>query len=166
METMSVEQAMKKRRRKPLSEALREIAEAAGTFDFEAFYDATGRTMPGREYRLVVPNWTPPRLNQAIGCHWRKLNRLKCETIGLLTVYAREQSVPAATCRRSVRLIVTLGPGQKTPDEDAYDKMLLDALTRAGLLIDDGKRGLKGRMAVEFKRGPQKQTEIVLTESP
>jgi hypothetical protein len=32
------------------------------------------------------------------------------------------------------------------------DELLLDALVNAGLLLDDGERGLAGRVAVQFRR--------------
>ncbi len=55
-------------------------------------------------------------------------------------------------------------PTGRLPDRDAFDKCLLDALTRCGLLLDDGEKGVEGRMAVELVRGPKATTVIVLTD--
>ncbi len=39
-------------------------------------------------------------------------------------------------------------------------------LARCGLLIDDGKRGLVGRMQVTFSRAERCETRITLTDVP
>ena len=62
-------------------------------------------------------------------------------------------------------LRIVLGPRCRQPDRDAFDKALLDALVRAGLLLDDGDRGLAGRVSVTFARGPRKATHIVLADA-
>lgn len=114
---------------------------------------------------ITIPDWLPPRLNQARGRHWHAEHKLKREAIEFVFFYARLCNVPPATGRRRVTLRVTLEPRRRQPDRDAYDKILLDALTRAGMLLDDSDRGLEGRMEVEFQRGAENKTEIVLEEA-
>lgn len=115
---------------------------------------------------LTVPNWTPPRLNQVRGRHWSIEHRAKKQTAELLRLYAIYANIPPANCKRSAAIIVTLSSRQKQPDRDAYDKILLDALVRAGLLMDDSDRGLHGRLSVEFHAGGGKQTLIILEDIP
>lgn len=116
-------------------------------------------------HTFIVPGWTPPRANEWVGRHWAVKNRFKEHSAALIAHYARD--VPKALLPRKVGLVVTLAKGQKTPDEDAYDKLLLDALVQCGLLIDDGKRGLVGRMEIEFARSTAAgSTQITLEDVP
>src|SRR6185369_1450814 len=97
-------------------------------------------------YRLSVPHWRPALCNTWRGRHWSVAHRLRKQTVQLLGVYARLQQVPPATGRRRVSVEIVLAPRQRQPDRDAFDKLLLDALTGAGLLLDDSDRGLVGRV--------------------
>ena len=45
-----------------------------------------------------------------------------------------------------------------------FDKLLLDALVRSRMLIDDSARGVVGRVNVAFARGA-KRTVIVLEDA-
>ena len=47
---------------------------------------------------------------------------------------------PKAKTKREVHLTVILGKGKRGCDVDAYDKSLLDALVKAGMLVDDNRR--------------------------
>jgi hypothetical protein len=58
---------------------------------------------------------------------------------------------------------LTLGPRQRGGDPDAYFKSVLDALVRAGLLIDDNRQGAE-LGDVTFARGLARRTEIVLED--
>lgn len=113
---------------------------------------------------VTIPDWLPPRLNQVRGRHWRAEYRAKKQAAEIVGAYAQQASVPRAKGRRRISLTITLGKGHRQPDRDAYDKVLLDALKRAGLILDDSDRGLEGRMEVEFSRGPTNRTEIFLED--
>lgn len=116
-------------------------------------------------HTLTIPNWLPPRLNQVRGRHWYAEAKLKKEAIAFIVFYARLCGVPPARGRRRVSLRIVLGPRRRQPDRDAYDKMLLDALCRAGLLLDDSDRGLVGRVDIQFRRGPNCETTITIEEA-
>ncbi len=116
-------------------------------------------------HRLVFPGLLP-LLNQVRGRHWSSEAKAKKELGTRLRLCAIDQRTPQATCRRSVSLTVTLGPRRKQPDADAYDKILLDALVRCGLLLDDSARGLVGRVEIAFERGSSDETIITLTDVP
>jgi hypothetical protein len=100
---------------------------------------------------LTIPRWRPPLTNAWRGRHWSKAHRLRRQAEELLAAYAREQGIPRAAGRRRVAVEVVLGPRMRRADPDALDKLLLDALVNAGLLLDDGERGLAGRVAVHFR---------------
>src|SRR5262249_43659142 len=104
-------------------------------------------------FLLVIPKWRPPLANQWRGRHWNIAHRLRKQSTQLLGVYVLKQRVPKATGRRRVSVEIVLAPRQRQPDRDAFDKLLLDALVGAGLLLDDSERGLAGRVEVTFRRG-------------
>ncbi len=104
-------------------------------------------------FLLVVLRWHPPRCNVWRGRHWAVAHKLRKQAVQLLGVYAVQQRVPKARGRRRVSVEIVLAPRQRQPDADAYDKLLLDSLVGAGLLLDDGARGLVGRVEVSFRRG-------------
>jgi len=104
-------------------------------------------------YLLVVPRWHPPLCNHWRGRHWSSAHKLRKQAVQLLGSYAMQPRVPQATGRRRLSVEIVLAPRQRQPDADAYDKLLLDSLVGAGLLVDDGARGLAGRVEVSFRRG-------------
>ncbi len=114
-------------------------------------------------YVIKVPGWHPVRLNQLVGAHWGTRAKRKRADQALLSVYVRLAGVPPATGRRRVDLLITLGPGQRAGDPDAYLKSLLDALVVTGRLTDDNRQGVE-LGAVEFERGRQASTTISLTD--
>jgi hypothetical protein len=126
---------------------------------------------PGRVYRIVIPNWHPRRLNECRGRHWSAESRAKNEAEAMVRAYGvllrpEAERVPLAAGRRRVALTVVLSPRQRPADRDAYDKVLLDALVRCGLLLDDSPRGLDGRVAVRFVVGVARETWIDLEDVP
>jgi hypothetical protein len=119
-------------------------------------------------FLLVVPKWRPPLCNSWRGRHWSVAHRLRKQATQLLGAYALERHVPRAAGRRRVSVEIVLAPRQGQPDRDAFDKLLLDALVGAGLLLDDGERGLAGRVEVAFRRGDASTwgMTIVLEDDP
>lgn len=106
--------------------------------------------VPGRGWDFVVPDYTPPLLNDLLGgskAAAMRAARLKRECGDLFAVYARAADVPtvgefgaAYRPRRHVGLTVHGwgGPGGR-PDPDAFLKASLDALKAARLIVDDCK---------------------------
>lgn len=114
-------------------------------------------------HTLTLEKFHPARLNQLLGRHWGAAARLKRRDRDLVYLEALRQGVPPARGRRRVSLLVTLGPKQRAGDPDAYWKSLLDALTHAGLLLDDNRQGVElGDVA--FARGACRRTEVTLTD--
>jgi Holliday junction resolvase RusA-like endonuclease len=114
-------------------------------------------------YKLAIPNWHPTRLNELLGCNWRKRHRLKKADRELIGVYARLAGVPKATGKRKVSLHLILGPGQRAGDPDCYLKSLFDALTACRLLIDDNRQHVE-LGAVRFSRGKARVAIISLED--
>jgi len=117
-------------------------------------------------HEIWIPYWHPTRLNAVRNRHWSAERAAKDRMARMIGTYALANRVPRAAGRRRAALEVTFGPGQRRPDQDAYDKLLLDSLKLCGMLTDDGARGLEGRLAVEFKRGPEWGTLLVLEDVP
>lgn len=117
-------------------------------------------------YEIFIPRWAPPSLNRCRGRHWSAEHRLKKEAAAFVGTYALANRVPDAAGRRRVAVVVTLPPGAPARDLDNLDKILLDALVRARLLLDDGARGLDGRLGVEFRRGEEESTTLILEDVP
>jgi hypothetical protein len=114
-------------------------------------------------WALTIPGWHPCRLNALVGCSWRKRHRLKRADRELVAGYAHLAGIPPAVVKRRVSLRLTLAPGQRAADPDAYWKSVLDALTACGLLVDDNRQGVE-LGGVAFERGPARATAIVLED--
>jgi hypothetical protein len=119
--------------------------------------------MSPARYVLTVPGWLPARVNQWDGRHWARRHRLKRSDRELVAVYSRQVGIPQAAGRRRVSLVLTLGPRQRAGDPDAYWKSALDALVACRLLVDDSRQQLQ-LGTVTFRRGPARQTRIVLQD--
>jgi hypothetical protein len=117
--------------------------------------------MTVRHYEFTVPRWHPQPLNKLLGCHWGTRAKLKRADADMIAIYAMQAGVPRATGRRRVVLRLTLGPGQQAADPDAYWKSLLDALARAGLLVDDNRQGVE-LGGVVFDRGVEQAMTVIL----
>lgn len=112
---------------------------------------------------LVIPNWHPASVNQLLKVHWRRRKSLKDVDVQMVGVYARQERVPRAAGKRKIRVIITLGRGQRACDPDNYMKCLLDALKRSGLIKDDNRQWLECE-PMEFNRANEKATTIILED--
>lgn len=119
-----------------------------------------GAWKPAGTWTFRIPGWMPPMTNAWAYRHWTVKKKLTYDAEQWVGLHS--QDVPKATSKRSVALLVTLGPRRRQCDRDAFDKILLDVLVRCGLLIDDGDKGLLGRMEVNFQRGSRSATQITL----
>src|SRR5262249_40120719 len=122
----------------------------------------------GTTWTLTIPAWRPPLCNRWRGRHWSVAHRLRREAEQLLAAYAHQQGVPKAAGRRSVAVEVVLGPRMRQSDGDSLDKLLLDGLGGAGVVLDDGEPGLAERVEVTFRRagrGEEWGTAIRLAEA-
>jgi hypothetical protein len=99
------------------------------------------------------------------GCHWSVKYKLRKAAAQVLGVHKMLANVPDAHGKRRLSVKVTW-TGSRVPDLDSVDKLFLDACKEAHLILDDDARGLDGRLPVEFRRGREKLTEIVLEDVP
>lgn len=117
-------------------------------------------------YTLTILGWHPYRCNQWRGRHWGVAARLREREAEILWSSALLAGVPVAMGPRRVGLILHGWPSGRFPDRDAFDKLLLDALVQARVLVDDGPAHLIGRVDVRYVRSRQKKTIIWLEEAP
>lgn len=114
-------------------------------------------------WRIVIPDYRPPTVNQFYGRHWRIRHRLGKEAKQVVAHYARLAGVPPATGRRRVALEVTLAGRQRESDPDSYQKLLLDALVACGALVDDSAAWVEWG-GVAHSRGGRRSTTVVLED--
>lgn len=112
-------------------------------------------------YTITIPNWHPTRLNELLGNHFQA-SRLKKADREMVGIYAFTSEVPHAQGKRRVTLKITLGPGERGGDADAYWKSLLDALVCCGRLVDDNSQQCE-IVPVQYDRGERK-TVIILED--
>lgn len=119
--------------------------------------------MPITGYFLVIPDWRPTLANELVGKHWAKAGRLKAADRELVAGYAVKQGIPKAAGRRRVDVMIC-GPFRgRMPDPDAPLKSLLDALVKAGLLVDDSAEWCElGVVSVD--RAKRYETTVLLKE--
>jgi hypothetical protein len=80
-----------------------------------AIRGAIARKTRPAAFTLTIPGWHPRRLNELVGCSWRKRQRLKRADRELVTRYARLAEIPAAVVKRRVSLKLTLAPVRLFP---------------------------------------------------
>lgn len=119
--------------------------------------------MTATKHELVIERWRSPSLNATLRSHWAARARAVKTAAALIGIEAARQGVPKAKRKRRVSLRIALTPRQKPFDHDNSWKLLLDALVKAGLLIDDSP-GWCETGAVEYERGPETKTVIVLED--
>lgn len=113
----------------------------------------------GRCWTLEIDGWRPERLNVIIR-HWVKSKQAKDEAIKMFSLAAQLADCPAATSKRAIHL--RLEGFRVKPDADAFDKVVLDALVRSGLLLNDDSAGLHGRMGFEAVLGKERRTILLI----
>ena len=114
-------------------------------------------------HTLTIPDWHPPKANHYRGRHWSAEHKAKRACAEFIALYAAQAGIPRAISKRRVHPAITLGPRDRQPDDDAFDKVLYDALVRCGLLLDDGP-ALCERCRIVFWRGRRRATTIYLED--
>lgn len=89
---------------------------------------------------MFIPNWHPARTNALLSAHWAAAQRMKDSDFNMVNGYRLRYGLPKAEGKRRVTLHIIRKPRQAGADPDAYWKSLLDALKRAGLLVDDNRQ--------------------------
>src|SRR5262245_41522897 len=111
-------------------------------------------------YSITIPNYHTAIENQWDGHHWSVRAKLKKANRQMIAAYAAVASVPRAESRRMVSLVITLEPGQRAPDKDAWWKSLLDGLKACGRLVNDNPKWCEPGK-VEYVRGDAKAITII-----
>lgn len=111
-------------------------------------------------YRLEIPGWRPALANELMGDH-RRAARLKRADVAQVLAACLAFGVPPATGKRRVGFTIS-GRYSTFPDPDAPLKSGLDALKRAGAIVDDSAEWCEWSIPT-FARGP-KGTVITLED--
>lgn len=114
---------------------------------------------------ITIPNWLPPRLNEFTDRHWAVRSRYKKAAKEMIGGYALLCRIPPAIGRRRVTLTLTMLPGQRRPDVDAYWKAVLDSLVCCKAIRGDDPKWVEIAPVV-YRRGAEKATVIALEEIP
>lgn len=112
-----------------------------------------------------ISNWLPARINQWEGRHWSVKHRLKKADRNMIAACCLGAGVPRATEKRRVTLNLTIGPGDRGGDVDAYWKSVLDALTECGAILGD--RCDQVEIApIQMVQGERSSTTLILQDLP
>jgi hypothetical protein len=111
---------------------------------------------------LLLPGFVPTSLNRLTRGRRRDRIRLARGDRDIIRWHARLSGVPPATGPRRVSLVITLPPGERRCDPDAYWKSLLDGLRACGLLVNDSARWVV-LGGIDWERGPRR-TAVVLED--
>lgn len=122
----------------------------------------TAQATAGRSWTLRIPGWRPTPLNRLLG-HWAKGARRKKADAEMIVFAVMMGGIPAATEKRTVRLHVVWGPGQRKTDKDSFAKSLLDALQLAGAIRGDSERWVSFPEPT-YSRGDELVTFITIEE--
>lgn len=112
-------------------------------------------------WRVEIPDWTPPTVNDLLRGHWVKKYRLKKAAAKLVAGYCVLAGVPEADGPRKVSLRLEGWPAGNLPDPDNLWKVLLDSLVSCRRLIDDSSEWCE-LGDVEVLRSKRRRTVILI----
>lgn len=119
---------------------------------------------------VTVPDYTPPSLNQILGCGPGKRGKLKRECANFFAVYASLAGVPVASASGGVkrRVLFTFHgwPRGQFPDPDNMLKVPLDALRAAALIVDDSQAWCEWERPAFVRSGVRKTVIELFDLSP
>src|SRR5512135_2122699 len=113
-------------------------------------------------YRVIIPGWHPTLTNSLFGHPMAAYRRKKKDThqIWLAQLHYR---IPPAKGKRSVKLTIVLGKGQRAGDPDNYWKSFLDAATKARWILDDRRQCVE-TPPVQFERAELRATVVEIED--
>ena len=97
---------------------------------------------------VFIPCWHPTPLNVLMKGRWVAAKRKKWDR---QILWAHFRDKPQAMGKRSLKVTIVLGKGQRACDPDAYFKSLNDGLVKAKMLVDDNRQNLV-QLPIEFNR--------------
>lgn len=112
-------------------------------------------------YRIEIPSWRPALANELVGYHHRTIAGRKRRDFEQVHRACLAFGVPKAEGKRRVEIVIA-GRYSTFPDPDAPLKSTLDALKRAGAIVDDSAELCTWEVP-RFERGP-KGTVIILED--
>jgi hypothetical protein len=93
-------------------------------------------------HTIEIPNWLPVTLNNFMRVNPMRRRGVVKSAAEFVAGYAKLAGVPVAQGRRRVTLAFRApeGKGAKVGDPDSRQKVALDALVLAGMIVDDSDR--------------------------
>ena len=113
--------------------------------------------------KFIVPDQTPPSLNEIMGQPFGYVSRIKKDFADILYVHAYQAGWRPAEKKghyRNARIVLRF-PDKKKRDADNFLKVLLDSLSLADLIFDDDVLHLNYTLQVKIGTG-KRETEIEL----
>ena len=114
---------------------------------------------------VTMLGYHPPTINMLIGRGWRTIHSIKRRDRKRIGDEMALAGIPRATGKRRVTLEIILAPRQRSPDPDAFWKVLLDSLVSCGALKDDNRQWVE-LAPVEIGRGKRRATVLTLEDVP
>ena len=111
-------------------------------------------TTTAKRHTLRIDGWHPTLLNRLLYKPWYAVSRRKRADTEVVCVEAIRQGVERATGRRAVTITLVYPKGKRHCDWDAPLKVMLDALVKAQLLVDDSPAWLSS-VSVRYETGPK-----------
>ena len=108
-------------------------------------------------------SYLPCSLNRLMRMSWVVRRKILFNEASEVRIAAFQQDIPRATGKRRVSVVLVLGPHNRQRDGDNCLKSLLDALVKAGLLVDDSPQWCDWMPPV-FERGPKAATRVMLED--
>lgn len=118
---------------------------------------------PGR-WIIRLPGYRPKFDNQLIGRHPMMIHRLKRRDALMMDKARLAFAVPQASIYRRRVTLTIVDRFRRLPDDAAPLKSFCDALTNAGLIVDDSRQWLEMVFPPTFIRGAARETTIVIED--
>lgn len=119
--------------------------------------------MGAKSWEVEIPGFIPPSVNRLLTTHWSKASRIKKKAANQVVFACMCAGVPMAKGKRRVGFTATVTNLSHAPDPDNLYKCLLDALKRAGAIVDDHSSYCElGQARVE--KGKVRGTKIYLED--
>lgn len=112
-----------------------------------------------RRWTITIPRWYPATVNRLLRNRWQAA-RLKRDDRMMVAGYAMLAGIPKATGKRRVSIEVRVPNASRAPDPDNLLKSGLDAIVKAGLLIDDRAEWCE-LGTVSVAKGPHATTIVI-----
>lgn len=114
---------------------------------------------------LIIPNFRIRSLWEISTKNVFKNNRIKKADMEVIAYYSKD--LIKADCKRRVTIRCTIPKGARRLDDDNCWKIMLDALVKCGMLVNDSPKWVQRNGEVEWVRIPLEdhwEVEVILED--